>query len=88
MDKLTKFFDWLVFSSVDPSKVGLTAKSFLLGLIPLASLLFPVFGLNFDVGVFQEFVDASVNAIIAILTAVSTAGLLVGITRKLYNTFK
>lgn len=67
MKFLSKVFDWLWLSSADPSKVGLTAKSFL---TVLAGALIPALGL-FHVSLGgPEAVNGAIDSIDVLITDV------------------
>jgi hypothetical protein len=79
-EKLLKAWDWLVWSSADPSKVSLTVKGFLLGIGG-----FVVFATGIPAEVFAENVVAAIEAIFAVVAAGITA---YGAIRKVVLTLR
>jgi hypothetical protein len=82
MTILSKIGSWIVFSSSNPNKVGLTVKAALLGVITLLA----TFGFN-TVGL-PEGVDFFVQIVEQTLILVSMIFTFVGFVRKLYTSYK
>lgn len=65
-------------SSVDPSSLALTVKGVLLGLVPLAVIIFTNVGIDVTSGELTEII----NAVVAVLAAGMTV---MGLIRKIKN---
>ena len=70
-------------SSVDPEQLGLTIKGLLVAIIPTVLLIAGVAHINLGQADLSQFVDATVNVVIAVSTALSAFMVLVGIVRKI-----
>lgn len=88
MSTWKKVWEWFVKSSADSSKTALTAKSALLGALPIVLLVTNSFGLEVSDDAARTFVDAISDAIVAVLGAVSAIGVAVGMLRKIYYLYK
>lgn len=78
------FLQWLIISSSDSSKVSLTVKAFLGGLIPVLTI---VLGFaHVQVGDLTPVVDAFIAVIQAFFTFLSALLFLYGLGRKIYLT--
>lgn len=66
-------------SSIDPEKLSLTVKGILVGLIPLALIVFP----EITQIELQGAVDGIVNVIISVSIAISALATLMGALRKI-----
>ncbi len=70
-------------SSVDPEKLGLTVKGFLVGVIPVVLLVAGLTHINVGQQDLSALVDGIVNLTVAISTALSGLMVLIGIVRKI-----
>ena len=75
------FWNWLATSSADPSEVALTVKGYMTSIVPV--LMFVIH--NPSLSDLPNDVYALVLGVFAVYSAVAVV---VGIVRKLYNTFK
>lgn len=73
---------WLIASSANPEKVALTVKGVLVGVLPVILILAPIFGIPVDN--LSGVVEATVVAVQAFLTALSSVMVLYGLLRKIY----
>lgn len=94
MDTFTKVFQWIWYSSADPSKVSLTVRATLLGIVPVvlnAVSLACGFGLV-CLGIDAEGLNGVVNGIeaivVGVLSVVAAIGMLYGFVRKVVLTSK
>lgn len=85
---LKKIFAWIVFSSQDPTKLSMTLKSFLVGLVAVVSIVagFGHFSLPADQT--GPIIDALIAAVQSILATVSAITFVYGLIRKLVITVK
>ena len=83
---LKKIWNWFVVSSADPSKVSLTVKGVLVGIIPILVSILPIFGLKLDATTLGDVAGSIESIINAVLTIVALALGIVGFVRKVYNT--
>ena len=88
MSKLKRFWEWIIKSSADPTKVSLTVKSMLFGILPIVVVITKLLNVEIAEGDLQTFIDALEASIIAVFGAVSSIGVVVGLVRKIYLTFK
>lgn len=77
---MDKFLNWLVFSSENPNNVALTIKGILLMAAPVVINMLQQFGVQFAE---QRAVDIISSAVIVISSLLT----LIGLGRKLINTF-
>jgi len=77
---MDKFLNWLVFSSENPNNVALTIKGILLMAVPVVIDMLKQFGVQFAE---QRAVDIISSAVIVISSLLT----LIGLGRKLINTF-
>lgn len=77
---MDKFLNWLVFSSENPNNVALTIKGILLMAVPVVVNMLQQFGIQFAE---QRAVDIISSAVIVISSLLT----LIGLVRKLINTF-
>lgn len=77
---MDKFLNWLVFSSENPNNVALTIKGILLMAVPVVIDMLKQFGVQFAE---QRAVDIISSAVIVISSLLT----LIGLVRKLINTF-
>lgn len=85
---LHKFFNWLMVSSSDPSKVSLTVKG---GLTVLAGAIIPALGLvHVQVGsdAINQVIDSISGIVAAILAIVGYLTFLYGFIRKMIATVR
>ena len=76
---MDKVLDTLVRSSVNPEKVGMTARGLMLSFVPLVALL-----LNIDQAPLLASVDGLVQLIVAVLGIVSIGMVTYGSLRKVW----
>lgn len=84
MQTLKNIFNWIYTSSADPSKVSLTVKSVLLGIVPIIISVAGLTHLNIDSGTLTSMFDAVATLVQDVLTVVSTIGVVYGGVRKIY----
>lgn len=77
---MKNFLNWLVFSSENPENFSLTLKGAVATLLPVIILLVQQLGFSLD-GVNIE------QYILSAITVLTTFVTLVGLVRKLYNTY-
>ncbi len=75
---MSSFYKWLVTSSANPRNTSLAVKGFLVSLAPFAMMMFGVT----DVDV-NAFVNAIVDLIFYVLSAIATVQMLFGFIRKI-----
>lgn len=75
-------------SSVDATKLALTVKGILVGILPVALIVSKSFGLELDGTELNTIIDAIENLIITVGSVVSLAMTVVGLIRKLIVKFK
>lgn len=84
---MTNFLSWLISSSADPNKVGLTVKGLLIGVVPFLTWASPVLcamaKVCIDLGSISPFIDGVANFVVAAMTLVSAAVVLFGLGRKI-----
>lgn len=73
---------WLIASSVDPSKVAMTVKGILVGILPILVMIAPYFGIPIDD--LNGVIDAIVKVVEVGLTLVASVMVLFGLLRKAY----
>jgi len=74
-------------SSVDPSKLSLTVKGILVGIVPVAILLAKFKGVELAEGDLQPFIDSVGNVILMTGAALSAVWTIYGAARKLWVRF-
>jgi hypothetical protein len=74
---MANFLNWLITSSADPNKLSLAVKGFLLGIAPIAMLLFGLTQTDFG-----TLVDTVVNLVFWITSGIAAIQVLFGILRK------
>ena len=84
MKIIQRFWEWLVWSSKDSAKWSLTIK----GVVPYILILLTWKGLTVDGNLIQQFIDQSVNALMAIVQLVSMLTAMCGLGRKIYLSLK
>ena len=77
----------LLASSTDPKQVSLTLQGVLAVFVPLAAYLVRQAGGELDADVTQRIIDISSQIVIAIGSLASLIMMLVGLVRKVANTF-
>lgn len=79
-------FQWLITSSADPEKVGLTVKGLLVGIVPALSVLLPILCsvvmFCVDLSLINPAIDAITKIVVAVTTLVSAVMVLWGLVRK------
>lgn len=75
-----KFINWLVYSSENPESFSLTLKGAVATLLPVVIMLAQQLGFTFDTVNAEAFV-------LSIIAVATTAITLLGLVRKLYNTY-
>ena len=75
-----KFINWLVYSSENPENFSLTLKGAAATLLPVVIMLAQQLGFTFDTVNAEAFV-------LSIIEVATTAITLLGLVRKLYNTY-
>ena len=75
-----KFIDWLVYSSEKPENLSLTLKGAVATLLPVVIMLAQQLGFTLDTANIDAFMLSSI-------TICTTAITLLGLVRKLYNTY-
>lgn len=83
MNYLKSFYNWFVYSSVDPEKIALTVKSTLLGVLPVLMLFTGISDAESN-----DFVSAAYNIVFYGLSIVSSIGIAFGFIRKVWLTVK
>lgn len=83
---MKRFFQWLVISSVDPTKVSLTVKGFLTTAVSVIVMVSPLFHLHIGSEQLTSIVDGIVDTIVVVLTALSSIVTLFGLIRKIVVT--
>ena len=73
----------LIASSVDPSKISLTVKGLILGLVPVIIFLAKVKGFDLPESSVTEFAETVGNVIESVTAALSGAMVIVGVLRKI-----
>lgn len=75
-----KFINWLVYSSENPDNFSLTLKGAVATLLPVIIMLAQQLGFTFDIANVEAFV-------LSIIAVATTAITLLGLVRKMYNTY-
>jgi len=75
-----KFIDWLVYSSENPENLSLTLKGAVATLLPVVIILAQQLGFTLDTANIDAFM-------LSVITICTTAITLLGLVRKLYNTY-
>lgn len=83
---MKNIFDWILKSSVDPSKLALTVKGLLVGAIPTIIFLSGVSNIQLSSEELTIAFDAVAQLIQASLTAISAVMIVWGFVRKLWVT--
>lgn len=83
-----KFWNWLVTSSADPSKVSLTLKGTLSTVVGIVVMLSPIFHLNIGSQQLNEISDAIVQIVVVGLTIISMIATFAGLARKIFLTLR
>jgi len=83
---MKRIWEWIVYSSADADKIGLTVKGFLAGLIPVVLFLTSAAKINVGQEQLTVLVDAAAVLVQALLGAVSAAMFLFGLGRKIWLT--
>lgn len=76
---MEKFISWVVTSSADPNRASLFIKGVLLSIAPIAMLVLGITDADFNV-----LVEAIVNVVFYVITALSAIWTLYGLARKLW----
>lgn len=92
MDTFTKVFQWFVYSSADPSKISLTVRAALLGIVPIVLNVVSVACgvgiacLGIDAASLNSVIEAITNIVYAGLSIVASVGVAYGFVRKIFLT--
>jgi hypothetical protein len=81
---LTIFWNWLVWSSKDPNKLALTVK----GAVPYILIMLTWKGIYVEGDSLNQFVDMSINGIVALVQFVTAVMTVYGAGRKIHTTIK
>lgn len=74
-------------SSSDPKQLSLTVRGVLVAVVPLVAVAIKLAGGELDDGQVQAIVDGVSEAVFLFGSAVSVVMMVVGLVRKVYNTF-
>lgn len=80
---MKKIWNWLVVSSVDPTKTALTVKGVLTAIVPLLVLFSGAFNVETDASTIKNIIDVIGTITMQGLTLVGTTMSLYGIIRKI-----
>lgn len=80
---MKKIWNWLVLSSVDPSKTALTVKGALTAVVPLLVLFSGAFNIETDSSTIKNVIDVVGTIVMQGLTLVGTGMSLYGLIRKI-----
>jgi len=85
---MEKFWKWLVQSSIDPEKVGMTVKGILIGVIPAVLFAAPYLHVNIVPEQLQAAAELVREIIVTSLGLISGLMAVYGFIRKLANTVR
>lgn len=77
----------LLASSSDPKQLSLTVRGVLVAVVPLVAVVIRAAGGELDDSQVQVIIDGVSEAVFLFGSAVSAVMMLVGLVRKVYNTF-
>lgn len=80
---MKNIIDWFVKSSADPTRLSLTVKGILIGVIPVVLMVAPILGLNLEEGSLKDLVNAIDQAFIALFGLAAAITTLYGLSRKI-----
>lgn len=83
---MKELIHWLITSSANPEKVGLTVKGLLLGVVPVISMVAPVLcalvKVCIDLALVNPFIDGVVGLVVAGCGVISAVMVILGLIRK------
>lgn len=84
---LKKFWDWLVQSSADPTKVSVTVKGALGTVASVLVLLSPLVHVQISNEQVSSVIDLTAQVVVSLCAVVSAIAGILGLVRKIYFTF-
>lgn len=86
MKTIKKIWNWLVLSSANASKISLTVKGVLLGLLPTIVYFSGILGLHTSIDILNIVVNDISMVIVELGTLISVAATVIGLIRKIHAT--
>jgi len=82
METIKRIVEWIVVSSEDPTKLSLTVKGFLGGLVTVATFFLGLQDIVLDQGLVRSLIDQTVSIVQIMAGLVSALAMLYGGLRK------